>query len=375
MSNCYVCGCAITNNNTYQEHIILNSIGGRLVDPCIICQSCAPSFDAIDAALSSHLNFAGLMLNIKRDRGNNPHIKAKVVETGEDIHLIAGGKPVQVKPIIKENKDDGSINITARDSKQMREVFKGLQRKYSFAGDIETLIKKAHKTEDYFDKLVNYNVNIGGDKCFRAICKMIVSFYMHKGGNREQILHLIPSIKDGKHQDIVWHYYPVDKVLDVNFEPIQVLHHLLIKGNYNEKIMYGFVELFSTFKFLVLICDDYVGEDFCNSYSFDVLSRSAVESTINLNLSRETVLNAVKLKEIKLDELKNALHGLMTVIKKKQADDCISNIVQKSIDTAFSGLTSGSIPSDEMIRTLIDNFSEEFAKFIYLQGDSINNKI
>lgn len=141
-----------------------------------------------------------------------------------------------------------------------------------------------------------------------------------------------------------------------------------MKANSIEKLMYGYVELFSTFKFLVLMSDNYTGEDFHQFYYFDVLSRTTVESPINLNLSREAVLKVLELKENKLDELKDALNRLMALIKKKQAYDCISNIAQKSIDTYFQSLREGSVPSDEMIRALIDNLSEEFAKFLYSQS-------
>lgn len=219
MSICYVCGCTINNSNTYREHIILNSIGGKLISPSIICKPCAPSFDVIDAALSYQLNFIGLMLNIERDRGKNPHIKATIIETGEDIFLSYGGKPIQVKPTIRENPSDGSIHITARDKKQMRDTLKGLKRKYPFIQNIEGLINNAKKTENYFDKLVHHSLNIGGEEVFRSICKMVVNFYMHNSGHREQILHLIPYIKDGKQQDVVWYYYS-DDVLDLNKEPI-----------------------------------------------------------------------------------------------------------------------------------------------------------
>jgi len=87
MPNCYVCDCEITENNTYREHIILNAVGGKLVSPSIICKKCAPKFDSIDTTLSSQLNFAGLMLDIKRDRGTNPPIKVKKDITGEKFLL------------------------------------------------------------------------------------------------------------------------------------------------------------------------------------------------------------------------------------------------------------------------------------------------
>ena len=371
MSICYVCGCTITKSNTYREHIILNSIGGKIISSSIICKSCAPRFDVVDKVLSQQLNFVGLMLNIKRDRGTNPHIKATITETGEDIFISSGGKPVQIKPIIEKNQSDASISITARDKKQMREFIEGLKRKETFIDDTEVILNNAKIIEDYLDKPVCNQLQIGGKEFFRAICKMILSFYMHNGGNREQILHLIRYIKDGNQQDIVWYYYP-NNVECSSKEPIQILHRLIVKANSTEKLMYGYVELFSTFKFLVLMSKNYIGEDFYKSYCFDVLSRTEIESSINLSLSKEEVIKIVEIKENKVDELKGALNKLMKFIHQKQIDDCITNMVKKNVDTCFQGLTEGSVISDEIIIKLIDNLSEESAKFMYSKSQSYN---
>jgi len=399
MSTCYVCECRIINrstveavtfaivlvavegfyhfmslllhkyptiSNAYREHIILNSIGGKLISSSIICQSCAPEFDSIDTSLSNQLNFFGLMLNIKRDRGENPPVKARIIRTGDEISLNAGGKPVLIRPIIKENQHDGSISIGARDRKEMRIALKGLKRKYSFNEDIEALLNQANSEASYFDEPVNYNLLIDSEKQFRAICKMIVNFYMHKNGNREQILHLIPYIKNGRQQNCVWYYYPFDN-FDLDKEPVQILHQLFIKANSKEKLIYGFVELFSTFKFLILMSDKYIGDSLQYSYCFDVLARTPIASILDINLSRDSVLKIVESREHKLDELKSNLNKLMLFIKKKQADDCISHITQKAIDTSFDSLADGSVPSNDIIRALIENVSEEFAKFFHSQ--------
>jgi len=148
-----------TVSNSYREYIILNSIGGKLISFSIICQSCATEFDSIDTSLSNELNFFGLMLNIKRDRGENPPVKAKIIRTGDEISLNAGGKPVLIRPIINENQHDGSISIRARDRKEVRIALKGLKRKYSFNAEIEALVNQANLKGDYFNEPVHYNLS------------------------------------------------------------------------------------------------------------------------------------------------------------------------------------------------------------------------
>ncbi|MBD2247255.1 HNH endonuclease [Nostoc sp. FACHB-888] len=372
MLTCYICSCIITKNNTYKEHIILNALGGRLVSPSIICQLCAPKFDAIDTALAEQLNFIGLMLDIKRDRGKNPPIKVTVIETGDVISLDTGGKPVLIKPIIKENPDNGGISITARDKKEMRKILTGLTRKYSFNEEVEALIKKSNKSEEYFDKPVNIHIKLGEEEGFRAICKMIVSFYMQNGGNRQQILHLLPYIMQGTQEKIVWYYY-ADEVINAKSATFEVVHRLFVKASSNEKLMYGYVELYSTFKFLILMSDDYIGEDFHHSYCFDILNQSQVEPSFNMNLPRDTVLEVVSFRETNLDKFKYVLQKLLLFIDKKQSDDCISNIVQKNLDMAFESLIEGAVPSDEKFQMLIENLSEDFAKFLYSKNKAFQD--
>jgi hypothetical protein len=364
MLTCYICSCVITKNNTYKEHIILNALGGRLVSPSIICQLCAPQFDAIDTALAEQFNFVGLMLDIKRDRGKNPPIKGTVIETGDVISLDAGGKPVLIKPIIKENLDNGGISITARDKKEMRKIITGLTRKYSFNEEIEAILNKSNKSEEYFDKPVNIHITLGKEEGFRAICKMIVSFYMQNGGNRQQILHLLPYIMQGTQEKFVWYYY-ADEVINAESASFEVVHRLFVKASSNEKLMYGYVELYSTFKFLILMSDDYSGEDFRHCYCFDILNQSQVEPSFNMNLPRNTVLDVVKFRKPNLDKIQYVLQKLLTFIDNKQINDCISNIVQKNIDMAFESLPEGAVPSDEDFKILIENLSENFAKFLY----------
>jgi hypothetical protein len=46
--NCYVCEKYIVDGNTYDEHIILNALGGRLHSKHLLCRQCAPLFQTID---------------------------------------------------------------------------------------------------------------------------------------------------------------------------------------------------------------------------------------------------------------------------------------------------------------------------------------
>ncbi len=70
MAICYIGENEITKENKYNEHIILNAIGGNLKSEDLICSNCSPDFDSIDTELAKQLNLITCHLNVKRDRGN-----------------------------------------------------------------------------------------------------------------------------------------------------------------------------------------------------------------------------------------------------------------------------------------------------------------
>lgn len=375
MPTCYVCDCEITENNTYREHIILNALGGKLVSPSIICATCAEKFNSIDTSLSKQLNFAGLLLDIKRDRYKNPSIEVEQDITGKKFLLKAGGKPFPVRPIIKKDKDkdNENIHIQAKDEDEMRTVLNGLKRKHSWIQDIEEIINKANRSQEYLDQPVTINIQLD-NTIFRAICKMIISFYMQNCGNRKNILHLLPYILGESQVNCVFYYYP-DRRLTTNNDSFKILHQLFIKGNSTEKIIYGYVELFSTFKFLVILSDDYNGNDFCKAYSFDVINRVQIEPNVNLNLCKNSIIEIKESQQENINKFKNALYELMLCIDEKQSKEHISNIVQTSIENLFKDIEEGAIISEVSYQEFIDDLSYKMAKFISFKNNTYTNNL
>ncbi len=363
MAKCYICEQEIISGNTYDEHIVLNSIGGRLHSKDLICRKCSPQFDAIDSYLSKQLNHLANMLNIKRDRGNPQPIQAEMVETGKKISLAPGGQPVLVEPTIIETTEDG-IDIYARDRKQLRQVLQGLKRKYPKL-DVEDILDKAIKKGDYVDSRVGFSIPIGGSETFQAVCKMAMNFYIFRGGNRDYIAHLIPYIRSGGKYDYAWHFYPEDESLPDNLKDGKIIHGLFIKGNPKEKVLYSFIEFFSTFRFLVLLCDEYTGKEFQSTYSFDVLERVEIERDIHLDISKDEILIFLEERVMPIEHLRERLDNIYKFAKLKQDDDHISSLVMESVANVLGDLPEDAIFTEELMGELIEDFSGKMARFMY----------
>jgi hypothetical protein len=90
-NRCVRCDCPIDESNDSEEHVIPNSIGGRLKVRGFICRDCnSRTGETWDATLSQQLNFFCHFFGVKRERGVLPR---QPIETtaGEQLLMQPGG--------------------------------------------------------------------------------------------------------------------------------------------------------------------------------------------------------------------------------------------------------------------------------------------
>src|SRR6187455_2370107 len=98
---CYNCTDEITSTNQSDEHIIPNSIGGRLKSKKLLCEKCNKGFGkTIDAEFSKQLDVLAAFFTVKRNRQKNFVIKNAKTNSGDKYHLLDGRKPMPIKPTI-----------------------------------------------------------------------------------------------------------------------------------------------------------------------------------------------------------------------------------------------------------------------------------
>ena len=196
MKKCYLCGANLTVDNQSQEHILLNSIGGRLKTKSIMCKQCNSRIgNQADSELSKQLNHFSNILLIKRERGKPASVKVKSRTSDKTYVVNCEGIPTIDKPIIHE-KREGSIlqlNIEARNIAEFRKILEGYKRKYPQL-DIEELIEKAEEKELYINEPLGSNVNIGGPLANESIAKSAVEYFLYKKHNPDNIKSIIASL-------------------------------------------------------------------------------------------------------------------------------------------------------------------------------------
>ncbi|MFZ2452159.1 MAG: HNH endonuclease [Methylovulum miyakonense] len=121
---CALCDCEITNDTDSKEHVIPQSIGGRLVVKGFICKVCNNTKgDSWDAELARLLNFFSLFLGISRERGEPPSQLVRHMDTNgnfRELVFLPDGSYTIPKPIYKvtSNGDVPQLSIQAANIKQ-----------------------------------------------------------------------------------------------------------------------------------------------------------------------------------------------------------------------------------------------------------------
>ena len=359
---CYVCDDEINEENESEEHIIINAIGGKLKSKKLICTICNTDFgEDIDSYLAKQLNDFSNMINVKRDRGQAQIIKAKKM-SGEEFHLDIGGKPRMPKPIVKqiEKGDQTEISVVARNEKELKQILKGLSKKYKNF-DADDLFEKATWNSSYFNEKLQFGNVVGGKESFKAVCKCAINYYVYKNGDISFIKHLIPNIKNNDSVDFVnMHYQKKIYQLDNN-ETTHIIH---IIGNPDEKILYAYIDYFNVHKYLVLLNDNYTGKIMNETYCFNLLTGKEVNKKVNINYSREELLNFIKKNDINYDLVTESFNHFIKLSLTKQDDEHRKDLISSAIEDTLGKYPEGAMITQEMMDKTINKIMTNITPYI-----------
>jgi len=351
---CYVCDIKITDENETDEHIIINAAGGRLKSKKLICSKCNSDFgENIDSILAKQLNILSNMLMVKRHRGEPQPIVGEKQSTGEKYKLEVGGKPKLTKPTIDKTVDGNktNISITARSEKELRKILTGLAKKNPNF-DVEEAMKSAQWREEHFDEALCFQNVIGGNEVFRAICKCATNFFIYNKGEASQINHLIPYIKGEEDKEVVWMHYQ-DDLYELN--PDESSHILHLVGNREQRILYCYVDYFNTYKYLVLLNDNYNGLDIKRTYFFDLINVTPIEREVTLEYDKTTLLNFFTNKDVEpFKKVKESFDHSIALGLKRQDEQQRGKLLERAIQNSLGKYPDGVPITKEMIKETVD---------------------
>lgn len=369
MKICYCCGVQLNKENFSVEHIFPNSIGGKLKSSKLLCITCNNFLGSeIDNELAKQLNLFMNFFMIKRENGKFQPISGKT-KVGEEY--ILNGTEIKSKPKISVDKN--SVSFRGNDEEDLKIYFKGLLKKYPQL-KIEDIIANANKGRYYLNEPISINLNVGGEKFFRAITKIAINFYIHKGGNRENIIKILDYIKgNSTTKKIFYHFGFTNENLKVDEQ--NLYHFIKIVGDTTEKILYCYIELFGTLKFIIYLNDEFEGQNTDYQYFYNLFSRKTIKDSIAIKYRRDEITEISNCSDNQyfIDNIQKNIQATIKVAQKMQSDKIVSGLINESMGKFFGKKENqGKKITESLIKEFVDDISYSMA--LYLARDKERGK-
>lgn len=332
---CYICGKELTKSNKSEEHIIPNAIGGKLKSNKLICKDCNNKLgNDTDYKLTKQLDFFSNFLNIERERGKPNDIIFEEKNTKEKYRRKPDGTFVPKESIKfeKKCKDDGSItfHIRARNKKDIQKTVNELISSKKYKITDENIMDNI-SYENYQPNEMYQSFQFGGNDIKLALYKIIINFFLYKGGDKK---HIISIINDLKKKEIN-HYVKLISLDNADIKKNLIPHILYIEGNDKEHILYSYINFFGVVQYIILINRTYTGPNIKYTYCYDFISNKEVDIfKINFGFDYSKILedkydintdisNILMDKFINLSYIKNKISSL--------ENDNLSNVEKSDI--------------------------------------------
>jgi hypothetical protein len=287
-SRCVLCDCPIDDGSDSDEHVIPNSIGGRLKVRGFICIYCnSKTGETWDKALSDELNFFCLFFGIVRERGK-PRPEAIETTAGEKLLMQPGGGFKMQKPIFQEVPTEigKQIQMKARTMSEARRMLEGVARKYPQV-DVAAELAKATSVYSYPDGLVHHNPTLGGPSSGRSIVKTAVAFAYRAGVPSEQCDLALAYLRDESASPPYGFFYERDLVAG---RPAGVpIHCVAVSANPETGLLLGYVEYFGVHRIVLCLSQSYAGPMLEQAYGLDPLTGLPASVRVSLPFSIEDI--------------------------------------------------------------------------------------
>ena len=330
---CYACGIALSKNNRSSEHIIPNSLGGKLKSRNLMCVECNSNFGkTIDNYLAEDFMFFSNAFNVKRQRGTPQPIPMKRDKTGEQLLRFPDGTLRRSKPTysITKEADGDKLNVEARNKSELKSILKGLQKRKKLPSfDIDKAMEQSKDVWIDFE-VGHISFAIGSEETFRAISKIALNYFFLKGGKREDALDCIAYLKGRSDSERVWYFYPDNDIIKDRRDD-EILHSIGITGNPKTRLLLAHVELFSACRFIVLINDNYTGNKIDFNYHYDVVNQTVITKIFSPAIERDEILQIFNNSELPLESFQNAMENVNKVIWKFSNEQGLNRIVDRAL--------------------------------------------
>jgi len=285
------------------EHIILKSLGGSLKTSKFVCSKCNSQFgNTIDEMLSNKYAFMMNLLGPLLKNGiKSPTIRLK--RNGEITVLTSGAEPHVEKAKVDLKKGE----IIGNDEEHVKKIIKKIKgidvKKIKIKKD---LIKPDGKI--YLNTKTTPIIDPGE---FRAVAKCLVEYIFFQTGTNlydQNIIDFINGdLKKGQGR-IGWIDYPdvvkLNIFLDKYYTISEFGHSIILSLDSKNKRISGYLLLFSSFGYKLILSNDYCGTDMTFIYQRNILKNSTKDLSCKKN---KNLLSHMHIKFAKITDKNDVL--------------------------------------------------------------------
>ena len=366
----FQCGNHITEDTPTKEHVIPNALGGRKTVTGFICNSCNSRTGALwDAEVARQLNPLGLLLGIRRQRGQMPS-QVFSTSSGGEVQLLSHGKRIIAKRSheINTDGDHTHIRIHARTMRELRSMINGMRRKYPSLRNrsLDDLMSTAKAASHYSSEWTKFDFAFGGVRAGRSLVKSAVALAYDAGVDPNRCdLALDYLLNDGA-EPCFGYFYDKDRDLVINRPVARPFHCVCVKGNSDTGTILGYVEFYGLYRLVLCLSKSYSGRNFTNIYALDPAKGEEVDLGIDLDLSILDICSAYNYEKYNEGVIRAAANNLVECIAAADFDRALDRNVREAVENAFAKCDAGQggYLTDAQLHQVIDAVFDEVDPFI-----------
>ncbi|MBK6479495.1 MAG: hypothetical protein IPF93_14855 [Saprospiraceae bacterium] len=255
---------------------------------------CNISFgEGIDVSLQKQIPLGSLM-DVKRDRGSAPKLDA-LNSSGERYTIDPKKREAEIKPgkpreFIDEH---GEQTFEVKGSAGIKAYLKARRKEYPDLTD-DQFNKKVLLKQDPHDEVFTPELHglkpLNGADAYRAIAKIAINYYVHLTDDFSMIHDSVDFVKNKTTitKERVFNYYKQSRD-ELGLFTDEVSHVLYLEGNYAERMLFCYIELYNVYCFVIVLNYDYDGPDIKNQHRLNVINRQVINELISTNLTFDEV--------------------------------------------------------------------------------------
>jgi hypothetical protein len=147
--------------------------------------------------------------------------------------------------------------------------------------------------------------------------------------------------------------------------PDESFHLIHLVGNPKDNILYCYVDYFNTYKYLVLLNENYKGQELKETYCFDLINVKSIEKEVRIEYDRDTLLNFFTNKDAKpFERVKTSFDHTLTIALKRQDEFQRNQLIERAIQNSLGKYPEGTPITEEMLEEAIREVAETIAPYI-----------